>query len=162
ICTGICLSQGAYLEREQNGVGIGAVGTSNRNAYGAGGFVGYSFSGIFDCNLIAAYASLKDPIRVSQPPSSDPRTRRPAPLIANLSSVTVSPGISYYIIKQDSLVTPVSIAVQAGFERDYFSAHGLEFSNLSMQGNYFSIGASAYRQFAITPAVTLQPFGEFT
>ncbi len=133
--------QGAYLERGLSGFGATAGFSSNENVSGFSLSAGYSFSGVFDIGMTVARLSLDREI-----------------IGSDGSSVSISPGIAYYPLKQDAAGTPVSIAVSARYIRESYSSDELDRLNISLTADFFSFGGSVFRDFYFSPAAYFQPY----
>jgi hypothetical protein len=141
----VAFPQGAYLERGKNGFDISASYLSSKSASGIGGYVGYSISGIFDINVSFARFSLDQKL------DGD-----------DVSVFVFSPGVTLHIIKQDSIGTPISIALSADYERDSYSSTTLDKIRLTVTGEYFSLGVSTYGNVYLSPISYIQPFAGVT
>ena len=139
----IGFSQGAFLERGQSGFGVSAGFSSNKDASGIGASAGYSISGVFDLGLSVARISLDQKLGGY-----------------DVSAIAFSPGITFHAVKQDSIGTPISVSLSAGYERDSYSSTALDQFRLSLNGDYFSIGTSIYGNVYISPTTYVQPSAE--
>ncbi len=136
----IGFSQGAYLKKGQTGYGAGLGFSSNREATGYDASFGYSSIGLLDIGISAALISLNQKFDNY-----------------DISAVAVSPGITFYAVKQDSLGALVSVAVSAGYEYDIYTSKALDQARLSLTGRYYVFGASIFRDINLSPVLYIQP-----
>jgi hypothetical protein len=132
-------SQGSYVERGENAVGIIGTFSHNEDLSGFAGGFGYSASGIFDFGLSVRRVSFEQKI-----PGYD------------LAATAISPFIVVYPIKQDSL-TPVSVSLSGSYQSDMYSFHTSQGLNGSMSGSEFIFGGSIYVNAMLSPTTKLQP-----
>ena len=85
-------SQGEFLLRDQSGCGGGLGFSTNRDARGLNFFAGYSYRGILDANL--TYAKENGGI---------------------VQDGIISPGITYYFVKQEDAGNIPTLGVSIGF-----------------------------------------------
>jgi outer membrane usher protein FimD/PapC len=132
----IAFSQGEYLEKGQNGVGISAGFSTNKdaNAFGAG--VGYSFSGIFDIGFSYTRATSDDEPEIS----------------AN----NILPSVSIHLLKQNENL-PISISFSAGYVKGFYSSEFLDEYDLDMSSSGFIVGGSIFGKMKINPNFSIMP-----
>jgi len=136
--------QGAYLERDQNGFGIGAGFSTNDDVTGIGGSVGYSVNGIFDFGIGVESFSFDQKL-----------------LGADLSATVISVSITFYAIKQND-ESPISFAIGAGYDWQTYSNDVLDGFNIDMSGGFFSVGGSLFGYFNGSESFRIQPSVGFT
>lgn len=131
-------AQGKYVESGTSAFGFSAGFSSNSDASAIVGRAGFSASGLVDFDLGVGKLWIDD---------------------ADMSAIAIAPSMSVYILKQDSISIPISIAVGFGYERDSYSSDALRQAGLKLTGNYFSFGMSIFGNIPASPAMTVQPRG---
>jgi hypothetical protein len=81
---------------------------------------------------------------------------RPKLFGENLNATTISPFVSYLIVKQEEQI-PVTFALDGSYERQIYSNTVLSDNDIDMNGNFFTIGASLYSMFEVSEAMKIQP-----
>lgn len=137
--------QGAYLERGQSGIDIGAgfSTTDDGNDYFWGN-VGYSVSGIFDFGISVGRLNYDEKLFNS-----------------DLSATVISPNITVYALKQNDDI-PLSFAIGAGYEWVSYSNDVLNDYNIDMTGWAFSVGGSLFGYFQASNSFRIQPSVSFS
>jgi hypothetical protein len=132
-------AQSLFLEKDQNGFGINGGFSTNDDLSGFIGGVGYSFSGTFDIGIYLGRFGFDQQF-----------------LGEDLNATTISPIVSYFIVKQDEQ-TPISFALNGSFQREIYSNRVLKDNNIDLIGNSFTIGASLYSLFVASEGMKIQP-----
>ena len=132
-------SQGAYLEKGKNGLGIAGVFSSNKDASAVGGSAGYSASGIFDFGISVAKISFGQKF-----------------VEKDLSATAISPFVTIHAIKQDE-TTPISVSISGSYESDSYSSDALSQLRWTLSASGYSFGASIYGNITTSPTMKLQP-----
>lgn len=139
--------QGAYLDRGQSGFGFGASISTNKDATGIGGSVGYSFSGLFDFEIGVGRYSFDQKL-----------------FGEDLSATVISPNVTFYALKQNEDL-PLSFAIGAGYDWQTYSNKVLDDNNIDMTGGFLSVGGVLFRYFQASNSFRIQPsvgFSYFT
>lgn len=142
LCFGILISakaQSSILEKGQNGFGINGGFSTNEDVSGFSGGVGYSISGVFDLGISVGRFGYDQPF-----------------LGEDLNTTTISPFVSYIIVKQDEQI-PVSFGLNGLYQRQIYSNRVLSDYDIDLTGNFFTIGAWLYSMFEYSEAMKIQP-----
>ena len=142
LCVGIVgtvQAQSSLLEKGQNGFGINGGFSTNDDISGFTGAVGYSFSGVFDLGISVGRFGFDQQL-----------------FGENLNATTISPYLSYFVVKQDEQI-PVSFSIGGSYQRQIYSNRVLSDNNIDMTGNFFTIGASLYSLFQASQGMKIQP-----
>lgn len=138
LCTNTAFSQGNYLKKGNNGVGLGFGYSSNSNVSGITANIGYSSSGIFDVGLSYGRYIIDS---------------------LGLSAISIVPSLTFHAIKQEPAKFPLSISLDLAYERDKYSGHSLGIHNYEMYGDYFIFGFNIFGNINSTSPTTFQPYG---
>ncbi len=135
-------SQGDYLKRGANGVGLSATFSSNSDNSILSGKIGYSVSGVFDFGLFGGYYTSAD---------------------LDLNNIIIG-GVSftYYAIKQKSGKFPLSMSLNLAYHRDSYSGEYLKQLDWEKNGDYFTFGLNLFGNINSTPLITFQPNGSIS
>jgi len=132
-------AQSLFLEKGQNGFGISGGFSTNKDISGFSGGVGYSLTGVFDLGISVGRFGFDQQF-----------------FGEDLNATTISPFVSYLIVKQDEQI-PVTFALNGSYERQIYSNTALSDNDIDMNGNFFTIGASLYSMFEVSEAMKIQP-----
>ncbi len=136
LCTTSAFSQGDYLEKGRNGIGISFGFSSNSDASGIGGNFGFKLSENLDIGISIAWVSYSD---------------------LDLNSNVFAPSITFYALKQEQRKSILSIAFGLGYELDSYSGDYLGVRNWEMYGNYFAFGINVFSKIKTVSLVSIQP-----
>ncbi len=141
VLTSQLFGQSAYLDKGDSGLGFNGAYTSTDNTTGYSLAAGYSFSGILDLGF-----SLN-------------RTGFDQQLFgADLNATTISPAVSYFLLKQDEFESmPLSLSLDASYQRQFYTNDVLDENDITMSGNFFTLGSSLYRDFRLSDQIKIQP-----
>lgn len=146
IQTGTVLAQGAFLKKGESGLGVGAGFTTNKDAFGYGGSLGYSISGYFDLSGSVSGTSVSMTPQLEFIGSS-----------YRLSVTSFDFGGTAYISREDSANQPFDLAVSVDYERDYYSSQALSSRGINISGEDFTFGGTLFRNISVSPMDYLQP-----
>lgn len=141
LISNIAFSQGDYLQRGQNGIGLNFGFSSNSDASGIGGNISYSASGVVDISISITSVTFDD---------------------VDISAIAISPSLIFYAIKQEQGKFPISMAFGLGYERDSYSGDYLDQRDWEMNGNYFVFGFNIFGKINTNSLTTFQPFGSIS
>jgi hypothetical protein len=119
--------QGKFLPPGTNGYGFGLGYISSEDLSGFGASVGYSISGIFDIGL---------GVSKFYPNNGFPGE--------DLSTISISPAVSYIFLKQGKHDYPLSMSVNAAYARETVNSDYLDNFNITVRGNSFLLGTSVF------------------
>jgi hypothetical protein len=132
-------SQSSFLNEGQSGLGIGGLVFSDKNGTGFGGTIGYSLYGVFDLGF-----------------SIDRYEYKEKDLGEDLSVITMTPSINYFIVKQNG-GTPLSVTLHAGYDKYKFYNYAYEQNNIKVKGDFYFVGGSVLGDFMTVNSITIQP-----
>ncbi|MBD3196426.1 MAG: hypothetical protein GF317_15310 [Candidatus Lokiarchaeota archaeon] len=132
----IAFSQGRYIEKGQNGFGISGGFSSNKDAKGFGGNIGYSISGILDLGFSYSRSTTND----------EPK----------IYSDDISPSINIHILKQ-SINVPISFSMGAKYIKSYYSGDFLDDYDLELNSSGFVIGGEIAGKIPIDKDFAVMP-----
>ena len=135
----VSFAQSSYLEKEQNGFGIGGGFSTNDDISGFSGEVGYSFSGVLDFGLSVSRLGFDEQL-----------------LGEDLNATVISPFVSYIPIKQDESI-PVSFSLGGFYQKQLYTNDVLDDNNIDVTGDYFTIGAALFTDVEASDAMKVQP-----
>ena len=142
LCVGVVISaqgQSSILEKGQNGFGTSAGFSTNDDLSGFTGAFGYSFSGVFDLGISIGRFGFDEQL-----------------FGEDLNVTTISPYVSYVIVKQDEQI-PLSFSISGSYDRLIYSNKVLSDFDIVMTGNFYSIGASLYNMINVSDGMRIQP-----
>jgi len=138
----ICSSaygQGAYLDRGQSGVEIGGGYSTNKDGTGIGVNAGFAVNNIFDIGIGLENFSYTQKI-----------------FGAPMTALSFSPNVTCYVIKNNEKL-PLSFAVTAGYGWQTNSSDALDYYNLKMTSESFSIGGSLFGNLKVSESFRIKP-----
>jgi len=133
-------AQGSYLPRGESGLVVDAGYLLNSEFKGGRATAGLSVSGIYDLQLSVGRLSLDKKLNGR-----------------DVSAWTISPRITFHVLKQDTREMPVSLAVTAAYESDSYSSETLDQRGWEWHSNSYSLGVFLYRDLPISSSATVQP-----
>lgn len=139
----LSFAQSSYLEKGQNGLGISGGFSTNEDITGFSGGVGYSFSGVFDLGVSISRFGFDQKL-----------------LGEDLKATVISPFVTFLPIKQDDS-TPVSIGINASYQKQFYSNDALSSNDADVTGNFFTIGASIFTDIEASDGMKIQPTAGF-
>lgn len=136
--------QGSYLKKGQYGLGLSGAYVSNSDVSGFSGTAGIALGGFLDLTFSTGRATYS------------------IPEFSSLKSTTFAPGITAYVIKQNSSKSPVTLSISAGYANDDFSSPDLDEGALTMRSKSFIVGVAVHRDVPLFRAAWLQPYAGLT
>jgi hypothetical protein len=140
-CSLSAFSQGQYLDDGQDGFGIQADYTANSAASGLDGLLGYSIMGRVDIQASVGQQWLTQQISGY-----------------NVTELQFSPGVNAYVLKEDQANVPGTLELSIAYQTGKFSSHGLDLGNQTEKEHGLEFGATALKNFDMSPDSYAQPF----
>lgn len=146
-------SQSIYLDKDQAGLDVSFSGfTTDAGFNGFSGSVGYSLVGRLNGGLEAGRSFHSATPLVMNDPAGSPAH----PFDSSMSLTTLTPYLSYLLARQHQGRNMLSASIHASYTSEIY--HGAFFDGeLTVRGNYFSVGTTIARSIKTNSSLHLQP-----
>ena len=132
-------SQGKFLEKNENGVGIGAGFGTGGDATNYGGLLSYTHKGMLEVGAGLNRFEFDD-----------------GGAGLEMSSLQISPFVNVHALKQSQQM-PISLAFGGAYRSESYSSDAMDQTGLELTSSGFVAGGMVYRSFQASKTINIVP-----